>query len=142
MNLIISLISGLIFSFGLSISGMINPQKVIGFLDVFGTWDASLVFVMLGATGFNFIAFKIISKRASPFCAIDYQLPTKKLLDRKLFIGSAIFGIGWGIAGICPGPGLVNIVSLNPNIFIFIGSMSVGMNIFKYAEPLIDKRLK
>lgn len=123
---LISLISGIVFAIGLSISGMINPHKVKGFLDVFGNWDYSLVFVMGGAVVFNFISFKILSQK-KPLCADEHFWPNKKEVDRKLIIGSALFGIGWGLVGICPGPALVNLIKLDEKIFVFVISMVVGM---------------
>ncbi len=136
IGIIISLISGIIFAIGLVISGMTNPAKVIGFLDVFGNWDYALVFVMGGAVGFNFVSFKILSK-LKPMCAAEHILPTNTLVDKKLLIGSALFGIGWGLIGICPGPGIVNLVSLNLNSFIFVISMLIGMLVFKFTEKTI-----
>lgn len=127
---LISLFSGIIFAIGLSISGMINPQKVIGFLDIFGQWDYSLVFVMGGAVGFNYFSFKYLTNK-QPYCGGDHFLPQKKELDKRLIIGAALFGIGWGLIGICPGPGLVNLVTLNSDIFLFVGAMLVGMLTFK-----------
>lgn len=133
---IISLVSGIIFAIGLTISGMINPEKVRGFLDIFGNWDYSLVLVMIGAIVFNFFSFKILTKR-KPLCAESHYLPTNNKIDKRLIIGAALFGSGWGLLGICPGPGIVNLVSLQPNAILFVFSMTVGMGLFK----LIDKNL-
>lgn len=126
----ISLLSGLIFSIGLVISGMINPSKVKGFLDIFGKWDYALIFVMGGAVLFNILAYLIIFK-GKPFFTDRFYLPSKSAIDKNLVIGTSLFGIGWGLSGICPGPALVNIVTLNTNIFVFIFSMIIGMLIFK-----------
>ena len=114
----IAFIAGVFFSIGLVLSGMINPEKVLGFLDVLGRWDASLAFVMGGAVIVNLVWH--FSKKAdiSSF---------SQLIDKKLIIGSALFGIGWGLAGMCPGPAIVNIVKLDPSVIIFIISMFVGM---------------
>ncbi len=130
MSNLISLFAGVIFSIGLVISGMSDPQKVIGFLDIFGNWDYSLLFVMGGAVGVNFFTFKFLIKR-EPICAPKHFLPTKENLDKNLIIGSALFGIGWGILGICPGPAIVNIVTLSPTILIFIVAMLMGMILHK-----------
>jgi uncharacterized membrane protein YedE/YeeE len=135
LELIIALISGIIFALGLVISGMTNPTKVIGFLDIFGNWDYSLAFVMVGAIGVTFVSFKILSQR-KPFCAPDHFLPTKTEVDKKVLIGSALFGIGWGISGICPGPGIVNLVTNESAAFLFVGSLIMGMFIFKMTEKL------
>lgn len=130
MSNLFALLSGLVFSVGLVVSGMINPQKVKGFLDIFGDWDYALIFVMGGAVAFNMLAYLIIFKSV-PFIGSQFFLPTKKVVDKNLVIGSSLFGIGWGLTGICPGPGIVNLVTLNSNIFIFVASMIVGMLIFK-----------
>lgn len=127
MKNIVSHIAGIIFAIGLVVSGMINPQKVIGFLDIFGEWDYSLAFVMGGAVILNFFTFRMIKKRQAPVCHDCFELPTAKYLDKDLLFGSAIFGIGWGLIGICPGPGIVNLVTMDPKIFIFVTSMLVGM---------------
>jgi uncharacterized membrane protein YedE/YeeE len=131
---IVSLLSGIIFAFGLVISGMTNPDKVIGFLDILGQWNPSLIFVMVGAILFNFISFKILLKKEAPLCAQKYHLPENKSIDKKLLIGSSLFGIGWGILGICPGPGIVNLVTFNPSTLLFVLSMIVGMFLFKLTE--------
>ena len=128
---IVALISGLFFSVGLIISGMTNPQKVKAFLDVFGQWDPSLAFVMGGAVGLNLLLFDFI-KRRRPLLASDHLLPSKKDIDGRLVVGSAIFGIGWGLNGICPGPGLVNMVSGSPSAILFVLSMIFGVVLFKF----------
>ena len=133
IGLILSIISGIIFSIGLVVSGMINPDKVIGFLDIFGTWDYSLAFVMGGAVIFNFIFFKLVT-RNKPICGDKYFLPTNIEIDKKLVLGSAMFGIVWGILGICPGPGIVNLVTLNSTAIIFVTSMIVGFIFFRFTE--------
>lgn len=129
MRNIISLISGFIFSLGLIISQMINPEKVQGFLDVFGNWDVSLMFVMGGAVGVNFVLFPFILKR-KPFLADRFSLSGKTKVDQNLIIGSMMFGIGWGISGICPGPGIVNLVSFKFEVVVFVISMFTGMTFF------------
>lgn len=130
---LLSLASGILFSIGLVISGMINPQKVRGFLDLFGQWDFSLAFVMLGAIGFNFFAFKIITKK-KPLCSNQHYLPTNTVIDKRLISGAILFGLGWGILGICPGPGIVNLVTLNPKALLFVFSMTGGMGLFKFMQ--------
>lgn len=135
MQLLLSLISGMIFAIGLVLSGMTNPSVVIGFLDIFGNWNYALVFVMIGAISFNFIVFKVLIKR-KPICANSHFLPTNTAIDKKLIFGSAMFGIGWGIAGICPGPGIVNLVTNDSSAIIFIISLIAGMLLFKVTEKL------
>ena len=133
MELIIGFVSGLIFSIGLIISQMIDPQKLIGFLDILGNWDYSLVFVLGGAVGFNLITFRFIQKRKS-LIGKDLCLPTNKAVDNKLLLGSVLFGIGWGLVGVCPGPALVNLVTFKSEIFILIGSILIGMFGFNFFE--------
>ncbi len=132
ITVLFSLISGIVFAIGLVISGMVNPQKVIGFLDITGAWDYSLAFVMLGAIGVNFFLFKYLTKR-NPVCGTQHYLPTKTEIDRKLLLGSALFGIGWGLLGICPGPGIVNLITFDMTAFLFVGSMIVGMLVYKFV---------
>ena len=132
MKNLIGLISGIVFGIGLVISRMINPNKVEGFLDIFRDWDYSLAFVMGGAVLVNLILFKVILNK-KPVLEDKHSLPTKFKVDKKLISGSALFGIGWGLVGICPGPGIVNLVTLNYNAVVFIVSMVVGMVIYKGA---------
>ena len=102
-----SFVSGIVFALGLGISGMTRPIKVIGFLDLFGNWDASLAFVMIGAIAVYFLAHRISLNMTSPLLAAKFSLPTRSDLDRRLVIGAVIFGVGWGLAGFCPGPAIV-----------------------------------
>jgi uncharacterized protein len=132
---ILSFLSGIGFAIGLVISGMTNPDKVIGFLNVFGKWDYSLVFVMVGAISITFLLFKVLIKR-KPIVGNEHFLPTKKEIDKKLLIGSSLFGIGWGIVGICPGPGIVNLVTLDISVILFLVSLLGGMILFKFTESL------
>ncbi len=136
MKNLISIIGGIIFSFGLAVSGMINPTKVIGFLDLWGDWDYSLAFVMGGALGVNFVLFPFIFKR-SPIYSKTFQISLKKDLDLKLIIGSIFFGVGWGMAGICPGPGIVNLSRLDLESVAFVIATLIGMfvhNLYKKSK--------
>ncbi|MEZ4872121.1 MAG: DUF6691 family protein [Bdellovibrionales bacterium] len=134
MHLLTSFISGLIFAIGLSVSGMVNPQKVIGFLNIFGDWDPSLAFVMGGAVLFNFVFFRMILKRESTLLKTDFSMPVRKAVDKNLVFGSILFGIGWGMFGICPGPGLVNLFRFDPKILVFVLAMMVGMVLFRKTQ--------
>ena len=118
---IIAALSGLIFGFGLSLSGMTNRDRVLGFLDVTGNWDASLVFVMGGAVCVTLISFRFILKRTAPILDTRFHLPSRKDIDARLVLGSALFGVGWGLAGYCPGPVIAALHSfaLNPLMFFF-----------------------
>ncbi|ATH07165.1 YeeE/YedE family protein [Halobacteriovorax marinus] len=127
---VVALLSGFLFAIGLVISGMTNPKKVIGFLDIFGSWDYSLAFVMIGAIAINVLTFNFV-KRKKPLFSLDFILPLKKSVDSRLIIGASLFGIGWGLVGICPGPGIVNLMALNSSAALFVVSMVAGMYLFK-----------
>lgn len=142
MKALMSLVAGVVFGIGLVVSGMTNPAKVIGFLDITGTWDYSLAFVMGGAVVFNFFAFKLIKKRSTSILGDAYECPTNRKIDKKLIIGSSLFGIGWGLVGICPGPGIVNLVNLNSSALVFVVSMLVGMGIYNQVEKSLARRVK
>ncbi len=129
MSNLISLLFGVLFAVGLSISGMVNPDKVIGFLDIFGNWDYSLAFVMGGAVGVNLVLFPLILKK-KPILSELFHLPTKSDLESNLIVGSAIFGVGWGVAGVCPGPGIVNLGRFDYESIAFVASMLGGMFIY------------
>ena len=126
INLVV-FISGVIFSLGLVISQMINPHKVIGFLNIFGQWDASLAFVMMGAVLFNLITFRLILKRGRTISNKKIEISSLDKIDLPLVLGSIFFGVGWGILGVCPGPAIVNIVNFDPVLLIFILVMLVSM---------------
>lgn len=139
MKNFISLLVGFIFAIGLGLSGMTQVHVVRGFLDLTGDWNMNLLGVMVGAIFIHSLLFFIIKKRSSPILDSKFHLPTAKDLDFRLIAGSAIFGIGWGWTGICPGPGLVASVSGNLNIILFVVSMFGGMALFKIFEPRIRR---
>jgi len=120
MRLIFASISGLIFGFGLALAGMLNPSKVQGFLNIFGVWDPSLAFVMGGGIIVNAIGYYFVLKRDKPLFAEKFAIPTTKNIDKNLLIGSAIFGIGWGLAGLCPGPVISNVLLQPEDALIFL----------------------
>ena len=132
MKNIFAFIFGGLFATGLMFSGMANPQKVLNFLDVFGTWDASLAFVMMGAIAVAFIPFQILSKQQAPKTVFNEPilLPKNTQLDPKLITGSAIFGIGWGLAGICPAPSLTLVGLGHYQAFYFIIAMAIGVIVY------------
>ena len=134
---LISLLSGIIFGLGLTISGMVNPQKVLGFLNLFGEWDPSLIFVMVGAI-IIFAPLHFIFKRKSrPIFAKEFQIINNRNIDKKLLFGSGLFGAGWGLAGLCPGPAIASISFLNPSSLIFVLFMFVGFFIANRIEKNI-----
>jgi uncharacterized protein len=128
-----SFISGMVFGLGLGISGMTRPVKVIGFLDFFGAWDASLAFVMIGAIAVYFAAYRWGSKMSSSLLATDFSLPKRRDLDAKLIAGGAIFGAGWGLGGFCPGPALASLASGAPAVLVFVAAMMVGMWLYTWV---------
>ena len=125
---------GLIFGLGLILAGMTDPGKVIGFLDLFGTWDPSLAFVMGGAILVGVFAFWAARKRAQTFLGGGLHIPTRKDIDRRLVIGSLVFGAGWGLAGFCPGPALVSMAAGEPKALGFVIAMVIGMFLFELGE--------
>lgn len=120
-------LAGTLFGAGLTVSGMTRPEKVLGFLDVTGAWDASLAFVMIGAIGVHGVAYRLVRRRRAPLFAGSFHLPVKKELDAKLLMGAGIFGIGWGLGGFCPGPALVSAGALAPQAVGFVLAMTLGM---------------
>ena len=134
MFVLSALLSGLVFGLGLIVSGMANPAKVLGFLDLAGAWDPSLALVMGGAILVGFFAFSIAKKRTVSFIGAEMKLPTSSAIDRRLLIGSALFGAGWGVAGFCPGPGLVALGMGEPKALVFVAAMLTGMLIFSWRE--------
>lgn len=118
---------GLLFGAGLLISGMTQPDKVLGFLDIFGAWDATLAFVMAGAVLITSLGFSLARRRGAPILATKLQWPTRSDIDAPLLTGAALFGIGWGLVGLCPGPAIVNLASLSLPVIVFVVAMAVGM---------------
>ncbi|MCU4441666.1 DUF6691 family protein [Acinetobacter pittii] len=131
MKNIFAFLFGNLFSLGLMISGMSNPEKVLGFLDIFGQWDISLMFVMLGAIAVAFIPFQKAIKSPKTLFNEQIQLPTNTQIDQRLIVGASIFGIGWGIAGICPAPALTLIGLGHFEALYFIVAMLLGMFIYR-----------
>ncbi|WP_144776757.1 YeeE/YedE family protein [Marinobacter maritimus] len=129
-----ALFAGLLFGFGLIVSGMANPEKVLGFLDIAGLWDPSLAFVMGGAVIVGLLAFAIARKRTLSFLGFDMKVPGHSHINKRLIVGGLLFGIGWGIAGICPGPGLVALGAGEVKATVFVASMVAGMGIFELVE--------
>ena len=134
MRLIAALSAGLLFGLGLILSGMANPAKVLGFLDLAGAWDPSLAFVMAGAVSVGMVAFAIARKRTISYLGVGMKLPTERRIDRRLIFGNVLFGVGWGIAGFCPGPGLVALGMGEAKAFVFVVAMLAGMAVFELLQ--------
>ena len=133
-QLALSLISGSLFGAGLAVSGMMNPSRVRGFLDIAGSWDPTLAFVMGGATLVMAIAWLIQRRMQRPLTETAFALPGTQLIDRRLLSGAVLFGVGWGLAGLCPGPAIASL-AVNPvPAAIFVGAMVAGMWVFKIVE--------
>lgn len=131
---LIALVAGLIFGAGLAISDMVNPARVLNFFDVAGSWDPTLAFVMAGALVTTAIGYRLTFARGRPLVGTAFNLPTARKIDVPLIGGAAVFGIGWGIAGFCPGPALAALVALQPKVLIFLLSLVVGMVAAKFWQ--------
>lgn len=129
-----SLLAGLVFGFGLILSGMANPAKVLGFLDLFGRWDPSLGLVMGGAVAVTSVVFFLARRRTVSLLGAAMKLPTARHIDRRLVVGSLLFGVGWGIAGFCPGPALVALGMGEGKAVLFVLAMLAGMGLFEVLE--------
>lgn len=129
-------LSGLVFGVGLVISGMANPAKVLNFLDLFGSWDPSLAFVMGGATLTAFVGYRLVWARGRPVLAEGFDLPKPSAVDAKLLTGAALFGVGWGIGGFCPGPAWTALPMLAPGTIVFVPAMLVGVWLATWASRL------
>jgi len=133
MRATLSFAVGLVFGIGLCISGMTEPAKVLGFLDLCGLWDPSLALVMGGAVAVGLVAFGLAKRRRFALDGEPMQLPAVRDIDRPLVVGSLIFGVGWGLAGICPGPGIVDVGFVNPRALVFVAAMAAGMLAFRFV---------
>ena len=132
--LLTALLAGLVFGFGLILSGMVNPAKVLAFLDLAGAWDPSLALVMVGAIGVAFPAFRWLAGRSRSVFAEPLHLPTRRDIDKPLVLGSLGFGVGWGLAGLCPGPALVALGALRFEAVLFVAAMLAGMGLYEVIE--------
>lgn len=140
MKNFVALLVGLLFGAGLTISQMVDPNKVLNFLDIAGSWDASLMFVMGSGLLTYMIGYQLFIKRAiKPKLAASFDLPKQSKIDKKLLIGSSIFGIGWGISGMCPGPALANLSGVNAKVLAFIFCMIIGIIAAKFIGDKVTK---
>lgn len=136
----VALVSGVLFGVGLALGGMTRPEKVLGFLDLFGAWDPSLAFVMLGAISVHVVAYRVVRGTAAPLFADEFALPTRRNVDVKLVLGSAVFGVGWGLAGYCPGPAIVSLASGSGAVVLFVCTLLIGLFVVGKLEALLESR--
>ncbi|WP_027795721.1 YeeE/YedE family protein [Paraburkholderia acidipaludis] len=134
MRIVNAFVCGLVFGIGLILSGMANPAKVLGFLDLAGRWDPSLAFVMAGAVALAAVGFRLSRTRGTSVLGAPMQLPTARRVDARLVAGSLVFGVGWGLAGFCPGPALVSAGSGQPRAWLFVAAMLAGMALYTVLE--------
>src|SRR5258708_22240477 len=142
MWIIAPLVSGLVFGAGLLVSGMVRPTKVLGFLDIFGAWDPSLAVVMAAALAVAAPGFMLARNRPRPVLAAQYFWPGKSEIDAPLVLGAGLFGIGWGLVGLCPGPALESLATLSPGVVVFVAAMAVGMvihDVWQTTRPVIRR---
>ena len=139
MRTLVALFAGALFGLGLSVSGMMNPAKVIGFLDFAGGWDPTLAFVMGGALLVSIPAFRLILGRQRPILAGGFELPTRSALDARLLGGAALFGVGWGLSGFCPGPAVAALVTGLAPVFAFVAAMMAGMVVYAWVFERPDR---
>jgi uncharacterized membrane protein YedE/YeeE len=140
MRQAVNLLAGVIFGLGLLISGMANPAKVQNFLDLAGTFDPSLIFVMAGAVAVTFIGYRLVLKRPKPLLAERFYLPPASIIDGRLLLGAAVFGIGWGLSGFCPGPAIVALPLLAKGTLVFVPAMLAGIAVARLLTQ--GKRLE
>ena len=133
---ILAFVAGLVFGIGLLVSGMVNPVKVLGFLDLAGPWDPSLALVMVGAIAIGAIGFAMAGRRTTTVLGTPMLLPTTRTIDGRLVVGSAVFGVGWGLAGFCPGPALAALGTGHLNAIVFVAAMVTGMLVFEWIEGM------
>lgn len=134
MQILMALLVGLVFGIGLIVSGMTDPSKVLGFLDLAGNWDPSLAFVMGGAIVVGLGAFRLAGGRPKAILGAEMRLPTATHIDKRLVLGGLAFGIGWGLAGFCPGPALTSLTTGGSKALIFVAAMVAGMGVFEWLE--------
>ncbi len=127
MNIVTALIAGLLFGAGLAVSGLMNPAKVQAFLDIAGTWDPTLLVVLAAASGITMLGYRLTARQARPWLGGEFNMPTVRAIDKKLIAGAGLFGLGWGLAGYCPGPAIAGLGFGNPKTWLFFVAMGLGM---------------
>jgi uncharacterized membrane protein YedE/YeeE len=141
LEALVAFVSGSLFAVGLAIAGMTQPAKVVAFLDVAGSWDPSLAFVMMAAIAVYFVAHRAVQKRAAPLVGPVFHLPTRRDIEPRLLVGAGLFGVGWGLGGYCPGPGLSALGTGSFDALLFVASMAGGMLLFEVAQRARTRRV-
>jgi uncharacterized protein len=134
MRKFLALVSGVLFGAGVTISGMVNPMKVLNFLDIFGPWDATLMFVIGGGLLVTIVGYRFAMKRRAPLFASSFRIPASENIDARLLGGAALFGLGWGLTGFCPGPAIASMVFGRVESLVFVVAMAVGMILAKQIQ--------
>lgn len=137
---LIAFACGLVFALGLGLSGMVDPSRVLAFLDITGAWEPDLMFVLGGAVAVYALGAREVLSWPRPWDGLRFQLPTRRSLDRRLLVGAALFGVGWGLTGLCPGPALVDLASGAADVWIFVAAMLAGMAGFSLFNRLVPAR--
>lgn len=140
MSRLLAFLAGVLFGFGLLLSSMANPAKVLAFLDLAGPWDPSLALVMVGAIAAALPAFQLARRRSRSLLGAPMHLPSKRSLDRRLVVGSLVFGVGWGLAGFCPGPALTVLLTGQGKALVFVAFLLLGMVLFERLEAFASRR--
>lgn len=140
MTSVVAFVVGFVFALGLGLGGMTQPARVLAFLDAAGAWDPSLAFVMFGAVAVYGVAFPFVVRRGRPVFAASFGVPTRRDLDGRLLAGAALFGVGWGLAGLCPGPALTTLASGEPRAALFVAAMLIGMLLQRGSTPFSAPR--
>ena len=141
MKEVSAFIAGLLFSLGLIFSGMTNPENIFGFLDITGDWNPSLAFVLLSAVIVTGIGYRLVWKRSAPMYEVEFSVPTSRILDKRLIIGLAVFGVGWGLVGLCPGPALASVFTINGvKALVFLGAMVGGILLQRNLSSIIERK--
>lgn len=137
---LIALVCGLVFALGLGLSGMVDPARVLAFLDLGGRWEPNLMLVLGGAVGVYALGARHVLAWPRPWDGLRFHVPTRRSLDRRLLLGAAMFGVGWGLTGLCPGPALVDLVGGGGDIWLFVAAMLGGMAVFSAFDRLVPAR--
>lgn len=140
MKLFVSFVCGVIFALGLGISGMTNPEKVLGFLTLTEAWDPSLAFVMVGAIAVHSLSYLVVKRKERPLLSSQFDLPKKTKIDRSIVLGATLFGLGWGLSGFCPGPAIVSLTSLAPKVLVFCSAMLSGFALYSIGSYALNIR--